>query len=247
MLLRGRIFGGMQSPEPVAGTSGGDVTSMQLFLDSAETDEIEYALEYWNIDGITTNPRHVKNSGKAYMTVLEEIADLVKETEIPVSVQVSPRLNDWTRMVDEATRLAEISPNFVIKLAASEDGFRAVQELTLREIRTNVTLIFSVSQAWHAARNGATYISPFVGWKEAHGDAGIDLIADCVVMLDNYGYPSQIIAAAIRNTRQIGDVALAGAHCVTAGASVYRESFRNPYTDMGNEIFGEAWDGLEMD
>jgi transaldolase len=217
---------------------------MQLFLDSADTEEIGYALEYWNIDGITTNPRHVGNSGKPYSVVLDEIGDLVQGTNKPVSVQVDPHLTDWTRIVDEAMKLREMSPNFVIKVGAGEDGFRAVQKLSSEDVPVNVTLVFTVTQAWHAARSGAAFVSPFLGWKNQFGDAPDDLIADTAVMLDNFGYSTQIIAAAIRSTRDIGDASLAGAHIVTASATVIRDSFNNPYTTMGVKIFGEAWDAI---
>ena len=217
---------------------------MQLFLDSALTDEISFALESWDIDGITTNPKHVAASGKPYLAVLEEIAALVKGTNKPVSVQVNPRLSDWTRIVDEALALREMSPNFVVKIAAGEDGFRAVRTLAAKEVPTNVTLVFNVAQAWHAARAGALYVSPFLGWKEQYGDAAADLIPNIAVMLDNFGYPTQIIAAAVRNTQQIGEAAVAGAHIVTAGLSVIRDSFQSPYTTMGERVFGEAWDSL---
>lgn len=217
---------------------------MQLFLDSADTEEIGYGLEYWNIDGITTNPRHVGNSGKPYRVVLEEIAGLVRGTSKPVSVQVDPHLRDWTRIVDEAVKLREMSPNFVVKVGAGEDGFRAVQKLSAEEVPVNVTLVFTVTQAWHAARNGAAFVSPFLGWKNQFGDPPDDLVADIAVMLDNFGFSTRIIAAAIRSAREIGDAALAGAHIVTASAAVIRDSFNNPYTTMGEQIFGDAWDSI---
>ena len=217
---------------------------MQLFLDSADTEEIGYGIEYWDIDGITTNPKHVGNSGKPYLAVLEEIGELVKGTNKPVSVQVNPHLTDWTRIVDEAMQLREMSPNFVIKVAAGEDGFRAVQKLSSEDVPVNVTLVFTVTQAWHAARNGAAFVSPFLGWKNQFGDAPDALVADTAVMLDNFGYSTQIIAAAIRSTREIGDAALAGAHVVTASATVIRDSFNNPYTTMGERIFSDAWDAI---
>jgi transaldolase len=220
---------------------------MKLFLDSAETDEISEGLAQWDIDGITTNPKHIATAGKPRLTVLQEIADLVQGTDKPVSVEVDPHLQRWEEMVEAARKLAAMSPNFVIKLGASEDAYRAVRELAAEGIRTNLTLVFSVSQAWHAARSGAAFVSPFVGWKEQHGDDGLDLIADIATMLAMHSYPTEIIAAAIRNPRQIGHVAVAGAHCVTAGMAVYRDSFRSPYTDMGHEIFGRAWDATPPD
>ena len=215
---------------------------MQLFLDSALPDEIEFALEQWDVDGVTTNPRHVATTQRPLMEVLEEIATLVEGTDKPVSVEVNPHLTDWTNIVQEGERLAKLSPNFVIKVAAGEDGYRAVRELADKGIRTNLTLVFSVAQAWHAARSGAAYVSPFIGWKEAHGDHGLELVADVTQMLAAHGYPTQVIAAAVRNSEHIAAAALAGAHCLTAGTAVIRDSFRNPYTDMGVKVFSDAWD-----
>ena len=215
---------------------------MKMFLDSAKTDEIKRALEMWDIDGVTTNPRHVQDSGKPFRTVIEEIAELVAGTDKPVSVEVDPHLTDWEKIVEQGRQLAEISPNFVIKVGAGESGFKAVRELTARGVRVNATLICSVTQAWHAARGGAAFISPFVGWREQHGDRADSLIPEVAAILENYAYPSEIIAAAVRNARQIADAALAGAHCITAGMAVYQDSFRNPYTTMGEEIFQRAWD-----
>ena len=215
---------------------------MRLFLDSAKIAEIEHGLEVWNLDGVTTNPRHVRDSGKAFRPVIEEIAERFAGTDKPVSVEVNPHLTDWEEIVDEGLQLAEISPNFVIKVGASEMGFRAIRELAERGVRDNATLIFSVTQAWHAARAGAAYISPFLAWKEAHGDSASELIAQIARMLSNYDYTSQIIAAAIRNSQQMANAAVAGAHCVTAGFAVYKDSFRHPFTTMGESIFQEAWD-----
>src|SRR5437763_8903852 len=215
---------------------------MKLFLDSAKTDEIKHTLAMWDLDGITTNPRHVRDSGKPFLRVIDEIAELVGGTAKPVSVEVNPHLTDWKQIVAEGTALGKRSPNFVIKVGASETGFKAIRELTQQGVRTNATLIFSVAQAWHAARAGATYISPFLGWKEQHGDSIIDFTREIRTMLDNFGYQAEIIAAAIRNSRQLSDAAVAGAHCATAALAVYQDSFRNPYTNMGEAIFQEAWD-----
>ena len=228
--------------QQIASLTFGRNELMQMFLDSADVDEIGYALQAWDIDGLTTNPRHVQNSGKPFRQVLREIAALFAGTEKPVSVEVNPHLTDYRDIVRAGLELAKLSPNFVVKVGASEDGFRAVRELSARKVRTNVTLIFSVPQAWHAARSGATYISPFLGWREAHGDEAESLIPEIAQMLAMGDYPSRVIAAAVRNGRQIAQAALAGAHCVTAGFAVYRDSFRNPYTTMGEDIFRTAWD-----
>ncbi len=215
---------------------------MKLFLDSAKTDEISRALDIWDIDGLTTNPKHVQASGKPFRTVISEIAELFAGTDKPISVEVNPHLTQWEDIVAEGRELAAFSPNFVIKVGASEQGFKAVRELTAHGVRVNATLIFSVAQAWHAARAGAAFISPFLGWKDQHGDISREFIPEVRAMLDNFGYSSEIIAAAVRNSGQIAESALAGAHCVTAGEAVFRDSFANPYTTMGEQIFQNAWD-----
>lgn len=220
---------------------------MKLFLDSAKIDELRYALDHWNVDGVTTNPRHVCDSGKPFRVVLSEIAELFHGTDKPVSVEVNPHLTDWREIVSEGRQLARLSTNFVVKVGMSEGGCRAIRELAGQGVRVNATLVFNVAQAWHAARAGAAYISPFVGWKEQFGDSACSLIRDVRTMLDTHGYGAQIIAAAVRNSQQITQAAVAGAHTLTAGFAVYQDSFRSPYTTMGEGIFQKAWDATPRD
>lgn len=215
---------------------------MELFLDSADTAEIDHALRVWDLDGITTNPKHVCASGKPFRTVIGEIAALLGGTGKPISVEVNPHLTDRAEIVKQGRELAALSPNFVIKIGVSEAGCAAMRDLSAEGIRVNATLIFSVSQAWHAARAGAAYVSPFIGWREQYGDPAATLIRDVRSMLDAGGYATKIIAAAIRNGVQVGEAAMAGAHCTTAGFQVYRDSFENPYTTMGEGVFQRAWD-----
>ncbi len=139
---------------------------MKFFLDSARVDEIEQAIDLYDIDGVTTNPRHVLDSGKPFLTVIGEIAQVVKGTDKTVSVEVNPHLMTWEEMVAEGEKLAAISPNFVIKLQCVDPAFKAIRTLSERGIRVNTTLIFSAMQALQAMRSGAFYVSPFIGWKE---------------------------------------------------------------------------------
>jgi transaldolase len=220
---------------------------MQFFLDSAITSEIEYALNSFNIDGITTNPRHVQVSGKPFMTVIREIAKLVEGTEKTVSVEVNPHFMTYEEMMPEAEKLAAISPNFVIKLQCVEPAFRVMEDLAKQDIRVNCTLIFSPFQALQAMRAGAYYISPFIGWKETNGEETRGFVEEVVTMRDNYGFDTEIIVAAVRNARQIVDCALAGADIVTAGLSVYQEGFHHPYTREGIEKFTQFWDATKYE
>ena len=215
---------------------------MQFFLDSALVDEIKYALDAFNIDGITTNPRHVQVSGKPFLTVIREIAKLVDGTEKTVSVEVNPHFMTYEEMVPEAEKLAAISPNFVIKLQCVEPAFKAMEALVKKNIRVNCTLVFSAMQALQAMRSGAYYISPFIGWKETNGEDVQGFIDDIVTIRNNYYFDSKIIVAAVRNARQIVDAAVMGADIVTAGLSVYQEGFQHPFTQEGIQKFTQFWD-----
>jgi transaldolase len=215
---------------------------MKFFLDSAIEDEVRYALDMFDIDGVTTNPRHVQVSGKPFMTVIRNIARMVEGTDKTVSVEVNPHFMTYAEMLPEALKLAEISPNFVIKLQCVEETFKVVRELARRDIRTNVTLVFSAAQALMAMKSGAFYVSPFIGWKETNGEEVRSFIEDVVDMRDNYDFETQVLVAAVRNGRQIVDSAVAGADIVTAGLSVYQEAFQHPYTDMGIARFTSFWD-----
>ena len=215
---------------------------MKYFLDSAITDEIKYALDMYAVDGVTTNPRHVQTAGKPFMTTIREIAEIFKGTDLPVSVEVNPHFTDWKEMVTEGKKLAAISPNFVIKLPATEPGFRALRALRAEDIRVNLTLVFSGSQALQAMRLGATFVSPFIGWKESSGEETVRFIEEIVDMRDNYGFESEIIVSAVRNGRQIVESAVAGADIVTAALAVFKDSFAHPWTDEGLKRFCNFWD-----
>lgn len=220
---------------------------MQFFLDSAMVDEIAYALDTFDIDGVTTNPRHVQVSGKPFMTVIKEIAELVKGTNKTISVEVNPHIMDTDEMIAEAKKLAAISPNFVVKIQCVEPAFKAIRLLAERGIRTNCTLIFSAMQALQAMRSGAYYISPFVGWKEANAEDTGKLIADIVDMRDIFGFDTEIIVAAVRNARQIINSAAIGADIVTAGLQVFQAGFEHPYTQKGIQTFADFWDKTQYE
>lgn len=215
---------------------------MKFFLDSAHVHEIEYALKMWNLDGVTTNPRHVQASGKPFLTVIQEIGKLFAGTDKTVSVEVNPHHTDHLAMVAEAEKLAALSPNFVIKLPAIEAGFKAIPLLKEKDIRSNLTLVFSATQALQAMRMGALYVSIFIGWKESNAEEVLSFVQDTVAIRDNFGFSSEVLVAAVRNGRQIADAAISGADIVTAGFAVYKDAFDHPYTHMGLERFRAFWD-----
>jgi transaldolase len=215
---------------------------MKFFLDSAQIDEIVYALDMWGLDGVTTNPRHVQASGKAFLTVIREIGALFAGSDKTVSVEVNPHHTESKDMVVEGRKLAALSPNFVVKLPATEAGFKSVAELAKDGIRTNLTLAFSSVQALQAMRMGAYFVSPFIGWKETNAEPTVEMIQEIVAIRDNYGFNTQVLVAAVRNGRQIAEAAIAGADIVTAGFAVFQEAMDHPYTHVGLARFQSFWD-----
>lgn len=216
---------------------------MKYFLDSAKIEEIRFAVETFGIDGVTTNPRHIQLSGKPFFTVLKELADEFKDRpEFPISVEINPHLDVADEIVKEGIKVAALSQNFIIKIPCTEAGLTAARRLEEQGIRTNVTLVFSASQAIVPAKIGAKFVSPFVGWKENSGDDAFEYIEEIVEIYQNYDYKTEIIVAAIRNGHQIAKAARAGADIVTCGLDVYKASFYHPFTDYGLGIFTKAWD-----
>ena len=165
--------------------------------------------------------------------------------KFPVSVEINPHLSTADEMVNEAKKIAKLSSNFVIKIPSTTEGVIAAYRLEQEGIRTNVTLVFSPSQAIQAGRINAKFVSPFVGWKENNGEDTYDYIAKLVDIYKEKGYETEIIVAAVRNGKQIADAAELGADIVTAGLSVYIDSFNHPFTTYGLGVFQNAWDNTK--
>lgn len=221
---------------------------MKFFLDSAKLDEIDYAYEFLGIDGVTTNPKHIKMSGKPFKTVIKDMAQWVESKgikdsrEFPISIEINPHLDRWEDMYKEGKEYAALCPAFVIKIPSTEQGIIAARKLEQENIRTNVTLVFSTSQALMPAKIGAKFVSPFVGWKEQYGDDCAQYIQEISDVYAMYGFETEIIVAALRNGKQIKDAAVAGADIVTCGLAVYQDAMNNPYTTYGLGVFRNAWD-----
>ncbi len=226
---------------------------MKYFLDSAKIDEIREAYDTFGIDGVTTNPNHIMNSGKPFKEVLKEMVEFVKEKGIegyekfPISVEINPHLDDTDEMVKMGKEISAMCSNFVIKIPCTEAGVAAARILEKEGIRTNVTLVFSPSQAILPAKNGSLFVSPFIGWKENSGEDCVQYIQDIVTIYENYGYETEIICAAVRNGKQFVDCAVAGADIVTAGLQVFKDSMYHPFTDYGMAKFQKAWDNTVTD
>lgn len=210
---------------------------MKFFIDTANIDEIKKGLDLGMVDGVTTNPSLVAKEQKPFEEILKEICAIV---DGPVSAEVVSLLADG--MVQEGRQLAAMSDNIVVKIPMIEEGLKAVRRLTAEGIKTNVTLVFSSTQALLAAKAGATYVSPFVGRLDDISENGMDLISDILTIYDNYGYESEVIVASVRNPIHVVQSALMGADIATIPYKVIAQLAKHPLTDIGMEKFLADWE-----
>ncbi len=209
---------------------------MRIFLDTANVDEIREANSWGVIDGVTTNPTLIAREGRDLRQVIREICSIV---DGPVSAEVVSETAD--EMVPEARDLTKVHKNVVIKVPMTAEGLKAVSVLSDAGVQTNVTLVFSPSQALLAAKAGATYVSPFVGRLDDNSHIGMDLVRDIATIYANYGYPTQIIVASVRSPNHVVEAALAGADVATVPYGVLLKMTGHPLTDIGIEQFLEDW------
>jgi transaldolase len=200
-------------------------------------DEIKQALEWGILDGVTTNPTLIAKTGRPFMEVVKEILQLV---DGPVSLETVSR--DAKGMVEEGRKLAELGDNVVVKIPMTPEGIIAVQELESEGIPTNVTLVFSPTQALIAAKAGATFVSPFVGRLDDISSEGMKLIRDIKTIFDNYDFDTQIIVASVRHPMHVLEAALIGADICTMPFEVMKKLFQHPLTDKGIDLFLKDWE-----
>ena len=213
---------------------------MKFFIDTANLDEIKEAASFGVLDGVTTNPSLVAKEGKDFRELLNEI---VKVVDGPISAEVVS--TDVNGILNEARDLSQIHKNIVIKVPLIKEGLKAVKKLTEEDIKTNVTLCFSASQALLAAKAGATYISPFVGRLDDISHDGMQLIQQIIQIYDNYNYDTQVLVASIRHPLHLLEAALMGADVATIPFSVINKLFNHPLTSKGLDAFLTDWNKLQ--
>ena len=201
---------------------------MKIFMDTANVEEIKQYVDWGVVYGVTTNPSLIAKSGRTQAEVIPEIAALVSG---PVSAEVIS--TECAGMVEEARKLAKIAGNVVIKIPCSPEGLKAVKILSAEGIKTNVTLVFSMSQALLAARAGATYVSPFIGRLDDINQDGVKLVDNIVKAFKLYGIETEVIAASIRNIEHVEKVMLTGCQIATIPTKVLAQMINHPLTDKG--------------
>ncbi|MBD0381122.1 fructose-6-phosphate aldolase [Paenibacillus sedimenti] len=210
---------------------------MRLFIDTANVNEIKQAYELGVISGITTNPSLVAKEGRDFFETLKEIITVVGN--IPISAEVVSL--EAQEMVEQGKKLAALGEGIVIKVPMTADGLKATKIFTSMGIKTNVTLIFSSTQALLAARAGATYVSPFIGRLDDINQVGMNLIQEISQIFQVHEIKSQIISASVRHSAHVIEAALLGADIATVPFKVIESMMKHPLTDAGIEKFTSDW------
>ena len=205
---------------------------MKFFLDSAKVEEIEYALDAFDIDGVTTNPTLVSREKMPADKLYDEIAKICSG---PINVEAVSQ--DADGIAEEAREFHKRAPNFVAKVPCFEEGLKAVRRLADEGITTNVTLVFSPAQAILVAKAGAGYCSPFIGRLDDISHEGMDLIEDIVMIYENYDYDTEVVVASVRHPLHVVEAARIGADIVTIPPAVIDKLVKHPLTDAGMKKF----------
>ena len=209
---------------------------MELFIDTAEIDEIKSLNITGLIDGVTTNPSLIAKSGR---NIIETIEEICNEVTGPVSAEVTA--TDFDTMIKEGRKLCAIAQNVAIKVPLTFDGLRACKVFSDDGIMVNVTLCFNSAQAILAAKAGASFISPFIGCLDDIGSDGMNLISEITEIYDIHGLETKVLAASIRSVQDIIDSAKFGADVATIPPKFLKAMYNHPLTDKGLADFLADW------
>lgn len=210
---------------------------MQLYLDSANLDEIEEIASWQVLSGLTTNPSLLGKQGISIAAFMERAIRCVNG---PISLEVLA--DDAPTMIEEAQQLKTYGEQVVIKVPLTAEGLKAQAGIKGLGLDTNLTLVFSTNQALLAAAAGASYVSPFMGRLDDNGFEGKALIAEIATIFEQYTLPTKIIAASLRTARDVTDAALAGADIATIPYAIFKKMIDHPLTSLGIERFKADWE-----
>ncbi|MGD1119195.1 MAG: fructose-6-phosphate aldolase [Dehalococcoidales bacterium] len=214
---------------------------MQIFLDTANIEQIKQAAKLGIISGVTTNPSLLaKETTADYESVTKKICAIISG---PVSVEVLSETAE--EMIKEARVKAKWAPNVNIKIPITAAGLEATGVLSKEGVKVNVTLCFSANQALLGALAGATYVSIFIGRLDDAGQDGMQVVEDTLNILDNYpDLDAEVIAASIRHPMHVTYAALAGADVATVPYAVLMQMIQHPLTDIGIKRFLADWQSV---
>jgi transaldolase len=209
---------------------------MKFFIDTADMALLRKCADTGLVDGVTTNPTLIRQSGRNIHEVIAEICALV---DGPISAEVAAM--DFEGMKAEGLVLSAIHPNVTVKLPMTWDGLKAARFFAEKNIKTNVTLCFSVNQAVLAAKAGATFVSPFIGRLDDITSEGMDLIVDIAEAYEAIGAKTEILGASVRTPLHVQQCALAGVGAITIPPALFLKLIEHPLTKAGLDTFAADW------
>jgi transaldolase len=215
---------------------------MKIFLDSANLPSIKKYNDMGLVDGITTNPTLLSKENEDPADLMREIVRIVRG---PVSLEVVGTKTE--EMIEEAHRLMKYGQNVVVKIPMISNGLRAIRQLTLDGIPTNVTLVFSTNQAILAAKAGASYVSPFIGRLDDAGHDGMSIIREIAQIFRNYDFSTKVLVASIRHPLHVIEAGRIGADVVTLPPDILAKMIMHPLTDKGLAAFLDDWEKLKKE
>ncbi|GEM63532.1 putative transaldolase [compost metagenome] len=209
---------------------------MKFFIDTANLEQIKEAQDLGVLDGVTTNPSLMAKEGiSGDENVINHYKAICAIVDGDVSAEVIS--TNYEEMITEGEALAKLDDKIVVKVPMIKDGIKAIKYFSKKGIKTNCTLVFSAGQALLAAKAGATYVSPFIGRLDDISTDGLGLIEEIRLIYDNYSFPTQILAASVRNSAHILGCAKIGADVMTGPLSAITALLKHPLTDSGLATF----------
>ncbi|WP_066503147.1 fructose-6-phosphate aldolase [Abyssisolibacter fermentans] len=212
---------------------------MKYFLDTANIEYIKYAIDYFPIEGITTNPTIIAKENREFVDLIKEIREVIGEALLLHIQVVSNKAED---MAEEGMKIVEkFGKNTCIKIPVTKEGLKAIKILNSKEIKVTATAIFTAQQALMAAKAGATYVAPYVNRIDNLSSDGCSVVGNIVKQFKEYNLKTNVIAASFKNVQQVHSVANLGAHAATVNSELFEKIFAHPFTDASVEQFEEDW------
>lgn len=209
---------------------------MELYVDSANVEVIKELNEWLPLDGVTVNPSIVAAENKELFPILDE---LLKLSEKHLHVQVLSEKKE--EIIKEAERLHSLSEKIVVKIPVSQEGLAAIKALDTDKIKVTATAIFTVTQAFSAAKAGAVYLAPYVSRLDRIEQSGVKMVREMKEMVELNGFPAKIITASIKNSNQVKELIRTGAQAMTLSPEILIQSHQHPLTDQAVELFRDDW------
>ncbi|PWM47515.1 MAG: fructose-6-phosphate aldolase [Clostridiales bacterium] len=215
---------------------------MLYIIDSADIEKIKRCVEFFPIDGVTTNPTIISKEHTDFATLIKSIRNIIGPDKM---FHIQTKADTAKDIINEAVALNEfVGGNFYIKIPISDEGLKATKELKKMGIKVTETAIFTQQQALIAAKAGADFVAPYVNRLDNIVSDGVHVVGEIVDLLKMHNLPSKVLAASFKTVEQIHKIALVGGHAVTLNPSLYEQLVYHPLTQYAIDDFNVDWESV---